>query len=114
MNRILLIDDNDVTREALQRHFASLGFSVMSVSSADATRALDAAPDFVLLHATSSLDIAPKNSSAWVYQLRDTAPPELRTAPTGAPNENTLFWHRRLQRALISSTLGIRSIPQNA
>lgn len=114
MNRVLLIDDNSDTRDSLQHHFASLGFSVMSVGSADAARALEAAPDFVLTQSNVSLDDRFKNSGAWVYQLREAAPPELCAAPESTPNENTLFWHRRLQRALINSSPRIRTLPQNA
>lgn len=109
MNRVLLIDDNSSSREARQRHFSSLGFSVMSVGSFDADRAMDASPDFVLL-ATTAQGVTPRITNAWVYQLHDGAPPELRAAASGAPNENTLFWHRRLQRALIGSMLGIRTL----
>jgi len=114
MNRVLLINDNTATRDALQHHFAALGFSVMSVGSADASHAMEAAPDFILMQASTGFDAKLMNSSAWVYQLREVGPPELCAAPTATPNENTLFWHRRLQRALISSSLGIRTLPQNA
>lgn len=104
MNRVLLIDDNSALREALQRQFSSLGFSVMGVGSTEAPRAMEAAPDFILFRSNRDYDVVAQNTGAWVYQLRDNAPPELRSAAPGAQNDNTLFWHRRLQRAMISKS----------
>jgi CheY-like chemotaxis protein len=104
MNRVLLIDDNSTLREALLRQFSGLGFSVMGVGSADATRAMEAAPDFILFRANRDRSLIGENTGAWVYQLRENAPPELRSTPPGTQNDNTLFWHRRLQRALISAS----------
>jgi len=104
MNRVLLIDDNSVLREALQRQFSALGFSVMGVASAEATRAMVALPDFILFRSNRDFEVATQNPGSWVYQLRDNAPPERRSAASGAQNDNALFWHRRLQRALISAS----------
>lgn len=104
MNRVLLIDDDNALREALQRQFSALGFSVMGVGIGDAVHAMEAAPDFILFRSNRDLATVAENSGAWVYQLRENAPPELRSAAPGPQNENSLFWHRRLQRALISAS----------
>lgn len=86
----------------------------MSVPSAEGARALEAGPDFVLIREIVECEIKPRNANTWVYVLRENAPPELYIAAVGTPNENSVFWHRRLQRALISSSPSIRSIPMNA